>query len=279
MASGPDGFKMWRTRIFLHISSEYPQLAAYFPREGKTDEPSAAESNQLASVLVPHLDDGLFKRFVREVIPDGAYMVNGFKLWELVTAFFQNTTALDEIPEELFGREFRFSFRDRYANIADFVRDAQRIVQRTESAASASLPVLERITAIHVLAQLSLNDFCPWASSMLASYRKAYRDSPALDSVPKGFTLNDIVETVVSHLAASSDDHRLSGRPQCTFCNWHGHVAEKCRRRLRSLEQQQGATTGARSQGAAAPGTRYQGARVNTVDAGGYYNSNSYIDC
>lgn len=260
MHCGTEDFQSWQTRIFLHLSAEHPDLASYFTTK-KGEKPSTVESNQFASVLVPHLADDLFHRFRRDVISSVDHIsIDGFKLWDRVCTFFSNTSPLEEIPEELFGRHFRQCFRDKFPSVAAFVRAAHGIVQATESAASASLPVLERIMALHVLSQLSMNDFCPWAATLLADYRKAYRDSPALDSVPKGFTLNNIVETVIGHLAVAPGARdpfrgRFTDRPLCSFCNTYGHTEDKCRKRQ---GKQKGAATGTRP-----------GARVNTLAADG----------
>jgi hypothetical protein len=151
----------------------------------------------------------------------------------------------------MFARGLRSCYRDKYRSVPDFVRAAQGILQSVQSAASSPLPMLERMMALHVLTQLGINNFCPWAPTMLAEYRKAYRLSPSPDSVPKGFSLADVVTTVIGHITVAPgarDIHRgrYNDRPQCTFCGRYGHHEATCNTKKALPPAHKGAATGAR---------------------------------
>jgi len=249
MAHSIDQFDTWLLRFRMYIQSEKPELSKLLEPDTAAQQPSSAETQQLAAVIIPFLSDDLLTRFRRQATSSSDRMsINGAKLFYLVWEYFQTTAPVEEIPEEMFTRGMRSCFRDKYPSVPEFVRAAQGILQSVQSAASSSLPVLERIMAIHVLSQLSINNFCPWAPTMLAEYRKAYRANPSLDAVPQGFALANVVETVIGHITVAPgarDIHRgrYTDRPQCSFCHRYGHAEAACHAKKGGHK---GAATGSR---------------------------------
>ena len=154
----------------------------------------------------------------------------------------------DSDYQEIFARELRSCYKDKFPSVPDFARHAQSVLQAVEVRAGQPVPSYERLMVLHVLTQLSINNFCPWAPALLANYRAAYRSVQLAQAVPEGYKLVDLVRTVVEHTAMYSgarDAGRFTDRPLCTSCNRYGHVAASCRSgRPASEQQRKGAATG-----------------------------------
>jgi hypothetical protein len=262
-----DQFDVWLTRVTLFIQSEKPELEPLLDPDVASTHAYSPEAQQLAALLIRFVQDDFFTRFRRQITVDRPTKINGAKFFYLIWDYFRSAAPMEELPEEMFTRGMRSCFRDKFRSVPEFVRAAQGILQSVQSAASSSLPVLERMMVLHVLTQLGINNFCPWAPTMLAEYRKAYRAHSSLDSVPKGFTLANVVETVIGHITVAPgarDIHRgrYTDRPQCSYCGRFGHVEASCNTK-KGVFPGKGAATGPT-------------ARVHEVNAGFYGETDEF---
>lgn len=251
MGCNTDQFDAWLLRIRLHVQLDKPELLPLLDLDAESCHNHSTDAQILAAVIFPYIADDLVARFRRQITSTGDRpTINGAKLFYLVCEHFKAVAPPEELPEEMFARGLRSCYRDKYRSVPDFVRAAQGILQSVQSAASSSLPMLERMMALHVLTQLGINNFCPWAPTMLAEYRKAYRLSPSPDSVPKGFALADVVMTVIGHITVAPGARdiyrgRYTDRPQCTYCGRYGHNEATCN--TKKAPTHKGAATGVRA--------------------------------
>jgi hypothetical protein len=222
-------FDVWKARFQAHIGREQPSLFKF--TQSLTDRPSAEDNSIFACHLLPFVADELITRYRHQL----SVISQGVEFYRAICEHFTGAAPPDDLGEELFLRGFRGLFRDKFATVADFMRESQSLLLSVERATGNSAPAIERLIVMHTLQQLCVGSYCPWAPSLMAKYRSGLRESSSLNSIPEPFTLKQLISEVASHTTSEPGSRdslaagRYSTRPLCERCKRYGHHKEQCR--------------------------------------------------
>ena len=215
-------FKLWRTRLTAFMVRTERPLAAFLTG---ADQPSRDTNMDFAVFILRFLGDDVIQLYDQGDIDASRH---GVELYRAVVKHFESAAPLEDTAEEIYLEALPTLKRDRFPSISDFMRHTNNVLLRLERVSGGKVPNIERVLVILALQQLCIGNFCPWAPSILANYKRKMRETPNMSRVD-GVTFVKLMDEVSAYTTVASAAGRYVDRPKCTKCNRFGHKAEACR--------------------------------------------------
>jgi hypothetical protein len=223
-----DEFDIWRVRFSAHLGREKPELFGLL----SGDKDPSREANVLfACQLLQFVGDDILTRYRRQM----DCVQQGVDLYRAIVNHFSTAAPAEDPAEEIFLRGLRGLIRDKFSSLSDFMREAQSLLLNVERTSGDKCPSIERLLVVHALQQLCQGQYCPWAPTLMAKYRKALRATPSMQRLGDGISFQKLLEDVSEYTTPSSGSRdslaagRYSSRPRCDKCQRFGHTSDQCR--------------------------------------------------